>query len=311
MRATLRFYWLEDNMSTDSTFFTRLQEKIEHSQRIAVSCHTSPDGDALGSSLAIVAVLKQLWKNVDHRVPDEASETFAFMPYICTSQVGQIPANHSYDLIITTDTSWKNRSVLQDLSEQMIASDLCRFIDHHESNLRPKENLFNSPDTSSACELVANRLIQRQPELIDTDIATLLYTWMVTDTGNFRRWEHPASTHALVSRLHEFGADRKSVELGLYRSLNTDALQLIGLFLSRVTNHWSVYYSYLKKSELDEKNTDMRSLTSWSSLLYNLKNPDWVYCVMRLIDTDDDEQCIKISLRTSSDTINVTKKRHE
>ena len=300
-------------MST--AFFEQLQSSITNAKHIAVTCHVNPDGDALWSSLPIVILLRALWKSVDHRIPTDISEWLTWMSSLSwvESNVGQLLENHWYDLVITTDTSTIDRSCLQEITQDALGSSMYWFIDHHQSNTVPQWNLFNIANSSSTCEIVANRLMNWKPNQITSTMATLLYTWMVTDTWNFRWWEDAASTHQTVSKLYEYNIDRQIVELSLYRALSPAQLELIWMFLTRIKHHNSVYYSHLYKSEVDAKGTDMRALTVWTSLLYALNNAEWVYLTMRCVDNPVDwpnfdpdvQECIKISLRTASEKINV------
>lgn len=195
----------------------RLRDLVVTSSRIVILPHTAPDGDALGSTLALRSVLQSLHpdKNICVISPDLVEQYLGWMPEVdkllhyTTSSDEAIAAIAEADLLIHMDHNQRSRLRYQPLVEAVTKSSAQSIlIDHH---LYPEAGFavcFSYPGISSTCELVLS-LVQALgwQEYISPASATLLLTGIVTDTGRFMYGCFAPDLYHRVSDLLSLGAD--------------------------------------------------------------------------------------------------------
>lgn len=211
----------------------RFLKIIYDSKKVVLTCHVRPDGDALGSTLGMLHLLKTLGKDATVIVPDQPPRTLSFLPGFknlaiytrhdpyCTRLAGEA------DLIICCDFNKPSR---QDQLETLIQSAQCTkvLIDHHEEPDYFADLTFSYPDMSSTCELVF-RIVAAMglyPEL-NKDAAECLLTGIITDTRNFTVNVNDLDIYEILIKLLEKGVDKnKIVKLALNtRSLSSLKIQ--------------------------------------------------------------------------------------
>ncbi len=222
----------------DDRTIKKLQAIINGVQTIAITCHKSPDGDALGSSLALCHVLRRLGKDAVVVTPDMAPRALEFIPGI-------------RDLIVFTKHEARARKALNDaqvifcldfnslhridrLGEIIIPLNTRRvLIDHHLDPEDAFDVMVSFPEASSTCELVFRVLMQMGLlRLMDRHAASCLYVGLLTDTGGFAySCDNPEFFEILASIMR-----RRIDRVNLYnKALNTfsaDSLRLQGYAIS-------------------------------------------------------------------------------
>ena len=175
----------------DEQTINRLRSLINGVQRIVITCHKSPDGDALGSTLALCHVLRRLGKDAVVVTPDMAPRSLEFVPGVRDIVVftkHELRARHvlkEAQLVFCLDFNAIHRiDRLGELIEPLAARRV--LIDHH---LDP-EDIFDVsisfPEASSTCELVYRVLMQMGLlRFLDRQAASCLYVGLLTDTGGF------------------------------------------------------------------------------------------------------------------------------
>ena len=154
--------------------------ELRRCDTILIPVHKSPDGDALGSQLALMRALEKLNKSVTAHNLDPVPEIYRFLPGSVKIKTGS-PAEGRYDALVVLDSE-PNRTGLFDGS---YPSDTLIDIDHHITNTLEWKLSWLDPDASATGEMVY-RLIKGLGVTIDRDIALCLYTAIFTDTGSFR-----------------------------------------------------------------------------------------------------------------------------
>ena len=161
---------------------SRIDSLLQGVRTAAISGHINPDGDCIGSCLAMYCYIKDNYPMIDAAVYlQEPQPVFGFLKG--TDEIRTAPDKEKhFDLLILLDISDINRvkegSVLIPNSEKI----LC--IDHHRTNTGfGCDYFFNEPDASSACEVLCTLM---DPEKISYDCAKALYTGIVHDTGVFK-----------------------------------------------------------------------------------------------------------------------------
>ncbi|WP_407307822.1 DHH family phosphoesterase [Desulfosporosinus sp. SB140] len=176
-------------------------EVLRKAPSVALFSHVSPDGDCLGSMLAIGQALELMGKTVTFFNPDFVPAALAFLPG--SDRIKQsLPDPKPQTLVFVDCTDLQRVSLAPDyLMDSTVVN-----IDHHISN-----QLFGHfnwvDDQASACAEVALSLIKQLGVTINREIATNLYTAIVTDSGCFQYGSTTANTHRLTAELIEVGLD--------------------------------------------------------------------------------------------------------
>lgn len=236
-----------------SEMFERSRQLIEGASSIAVSGHTDPDGDALGSVLAVTALIEGLWP--DKRVaPLLANDrpvpaNLAFLPdadrLTPAARYAQAP-----DLFISLDTPTKAR--LADSAEVLGRAGASLCLDHHPVVEDFCDWSFSQPAAASCADVVFDFSRHLGAELT-VPLAQCLLAGIITDTGRFQYQN--TDVHALTSAaaLIEAGADPSQVCLHVYQSKTMAQLKLQQVVLERLALACSgeLAYSYVLQSDFD------------------------------------------------------------
>ncbi|MDE5592720.1 MAG: bifunctional oligoribonuclease/PAP phosphatase NrnA, partial [Clostridiales bacterium] len=185
---------------------------IKAADSILICGHIRPDGDCVGSALAMYGICKKLGKNVDVACADGVSPaTYAFLPNF--DKLNALKED-KYDLFIAVDCA--NESRLGDMFKFVSSSKYSIKIDHH-----PSENnycKYNYVDSSacSTCAIIFE--LFEDSGLIDCDIAKALYTGLSTDTGHFMHSNTTPKVFGIAKKLSEYGFDVGAVNHDIYCS---------------------------------------------------------------------------------------------
>ena len=173
--------------------------EIQISEKIVILTHEAPDGDAIGSSLAIKLALKQLGKESDVIIP-EYSKKFSFLP--CADEILLESDIKEYDLAIAMDCGDFKR--LKCGEEYFSTAKSKVQIDHHGSNTMFGDFNFVNPASPACCEILAE-MFGYYGINIDKEIGTCLVTGIITDTGGFRYPKTSAETFEFTAELLRLG----------------------------------------------------------------------------------------------------------
>jgi phosphoesterase RecJ-like protein len=208
----------------DEKTIERLRALINGVQRIAITCHKSPDGDALGSSLALCHVLRRLGKQAVVVTPDMAPKSLEFIPGVRELVVftkHEARARRELtdaQLIFCLDYNSLHRidrlgEIIEPLNTKRV------LIDHHLDPDDAFDVAISVPDASSTCELVFRVLMQLGLlRMVDRHAASCLYVGLLTDTGGFAySCDNPEFYEVLAALMR-----RRFDRIGLYnKALNT------------------------------------------------------------------------------------------
>lgn len=215
-----------------------LQQFLDKSQNIVITCHMSPDGDAIGSTLGMAILLSELGKKPLVITPDKAPADLSFLPEFdkiiayteSKEQADKAIANA--DLIFCLDYNGLNR--IADMATPM-ANATCPkvMIDHH---LHPDEFcdvVISYPVMTSTCELLFRVLYQMNLlDKVNTDAASCIYTGMMTDTGNFSYNSNHAELYLIVAELVRKGIDKDRICKLAMRTNSENRIRLNGYALA-------------------------------------------------------------------------------
>ncbi|NMB09806.1 MAG: bifunctional oligoribonuclease/PAP phosphatase NrnA [Tissierellia bacterium] len=201
---------------------------IENSKNIAIISHMSPDGDNLGSLLAMYLALKKEGKKVIGLELDEIPKYLNFLPKIEELSNNE---NLNIDTLITVDCA--NTKLLGELGRKVFDNSKNIInIDHHKTNENYGDLNIVDSKISSTCELVTNMFIDLNISF-DSEISTALFTGICTDTGRFLYNSTTQDTFKIASLLIENGADKNFIMERLFQSHDLLARKLSTQILSK------------------------------------------------------------------------------
>ncbi len=205
-----------------------LSEKLKSERTLALFCHIRPDGDSIGSALALSLALKNLGKRVDVFCDDQIPSRFFFLnePKNIKNKIDF----NDYSAFVAIDCGDINRlgSFALDFSKCKNTYN----IDHHISNDRyAKVNYV--VDLASNCENIYALLIEMGVE-ITQDIANHLMLGVMTDTGGFKHKNVTAETLAVASSLKVKGADINSIYYHMFTAQSKERAKLFGVVMSKI-----------------------------------------------------------------------------
>lgn len=208
--------------------------QIQSAKRILIVSHANPDGDAIGSTLALGVGLQQLGKQVVMYNQDPLPYSLQFLPHL-SELVHQLPAAKDVDLTIMVDCSQPKRIGKE---FEALAPDLhLMMIDHHLVNEAVGEHNYIDP-TAAATGHVVYDVLLKMGARITPEIATLVYTTVVMDTGFFRHANTTADVFALSAELVRLGVNPAQVSQGILDSCPPAQLRLLPLVLETVEFHF-------------------------------------------------------------------------
>ena len=218
----------------DEKAIERLRAMINGVQRIAITCHKSPDGDALGSTLALCHVLRRLGKDAVVVTPDMAPRSLEFIPGV-------------HDIVVFTKHELRARHVLQEaqliccldfnamkridrLAEIIEPLKTPRvLIDHHLGPEDVFDLAISFPEASSTCELVFRVLMQLGLlKFMDRYTASCLYVGLLTDTGGFAYSCENPEFYEIVASVMRRRFDRITLYNKAMNTFSADSLRLQG-----------------------------------------------------------------------------------
>ena len=295
-------------MKKDS--FLKFKSLLKTTKNIVIITHWSPDGDAMGSSLALYLFLKKLKKNVSVIVPNEYPEFLKWMPgdkqviNFSLNRKKALSALNKSDLIFTLDFNSLKR--IEKLGEHLAIVKAPKvLIDHHQQPENYASYYFYDVKACSTCELIYDFITGLGgKKLIDKQIAACLYTGLMTDTGSFRYPSVTANTHLVISELLKTGIIPANIHSAIYDTYSEDRMRLLGYALSEkmtVLENSPVAYIALTSTELKEfnfKKGDTEGLVNYPFSIKGIK-----VCVLF---NESEEGYIKISFR-SKGKIDVNK----
>lgn len=228
-------------------------ELIRAADTIAISGHTNPDGDALGSVLGLGLALRRHFplKRVTTLLADDAPipRVYRFLP----GSEDLVPATRyteDPDLFISVDAPSLER--LEDSAAVARRTASCLTIDHHPAREEFADAVIRRPEAAATAVLVADMLAAAHIEL-DPAIATCLFCGIVTDTGRFQYQNANPESFACAARLVAAGADPSRVALEVYQSQRLEYLHLEAVVLGRIRTaaEGRVAYSYATSDDLE------------------------------------------------------------
>ena len=266
-----------------------MKELIENAKHIVIFTHMAPDGDAMGSSLAMYHWLRDRFAvrsetanavrpadgllDVTVIVPNAFPAFFNWMPGADTIRIYENDAKKCDPLIAEADlficTDFNDPKRIGPMGDKMMANPCPKIlIDHHLNPVDFADEVHSHPEASSSCEIVY-RLIaddrfavgplhcktansDRPLTLLDTDIATCIYTGLMTDTGNFSFNSTNCELYEMIAELVRAGIKKDEIYNAVFNQYSADRVRLTGYALYKKMRIYPDYHLALITLSADE-----------------------------------------------------------
>ncbi|RED47565.1 DHH family phosphoesterase [Seonamhaeicola aphaedonensis] len=292
-----------------------IKQLLSSPKKIIIVPHKNPDGDAIGSSLGLLNYLLKGNHKAQVITPNDYPGFLKWMPNEVSilkhdSQTKQCDdLINEADIIFTLDFNAFHRT--GNMEAVLTESKALKImIDHHQSPDDYATYMYSDVSMSSTCEMIYNFIdMLGDLDLVDADIATCLYTGIMTDTGSFRFSSTTSTTHRIVANLIEKGANNAKIHDNIYDTNSYNKLQLLGCALNnlKVIPESRTAYITLSQDELNQYNYtkgDTEGVVNYGLSL------DGIVLAAIFIE-DKQEGIIKISLRSKGNfSVNDMSRTH-
>ena len=270
-------------------------DEIKKADTIAILVHENPDGDAVGSALAMELALKQLNKEADVIIPEFPKE-FEFLPDADKIKTGTDVT--SYDLVLTLDCA--SIKLINNCIDYFENAKTKVAIDHHSSNTMFADYNFVDQEAPACAQLLLVIFGYYNIE-VTKEIGTCILTGIITDTGGFRYEGVTAETFRFVAELCEKGVKVSQVYDKVYSSKTRAKFELHKIALDReeFLEDGKIAFTYITKA--DEERVGAKN-GDYDGIVENGRDVEGVEVSIFLRETD---KGIKVSLR-SKDYVNVS-----
>ena len=271
-------------------------KQIQKAEKIVILTHESPDGDAVGSSLAMKLIVEKLEKTADVIIP-EYSRLFNFLPSAEAIMTDSEIKN--YDLAISVDCATLKRMAKKEYFENAKSTIV---IDHHGSNTMYGDLNYVNPASPACCEVLAGMLKYYEID-ITKDIGTCLMTGIITDTGGFRHVGITPETFEFTADLIRLGVDVPDI---YKRTLNTKTranFELSKRVMDRmeILEDGKVTFTYMNKKDEEEVGAEPGDHEGLVEIGRDIEGVE----VSIFIRQKENEEAYKISMR-SGNKVNVS-----
>ncbi len=224
---------------------TEVLKHIERRERFVLTSHARPDGDAIGSVLACAQILRSMGKQAQVVLSDGVPRIYERLPFTDTV-VQATELNGDYEAAIILECDSIQRTRLAGLETRFLIS-----IDHHVSG-RPFAHVnWIDPAACATGEMVF-RLAREAGVPLSPEIATCLYTAVLTDTGSFMFAGVNEHTFALARELVLAGADPATCARNIYFSHPTSKMRLLGAALSNLHREGPLAWIWVTRDQMDK-----------------------------------------------------------
>lgn len=294
--------------------FSKVNDLLSGRKKILVTSHANPDGDAIGSLLALYHFLTAMGHEVSAMVPDAFPDFLDWLPgrdniLFYNSQKDVCDALFaSSQVVFSLDYNAPSR--IHDAAEAFTASQALKIlIDHHiDPHVESFDHCISTTDVSSTCELLYQFLKQLDHRLINHDIAACIFVGILTDTGSFSYNCNFPATFMIVAELIRTGIDTNRINQLIYANNTESRLRLLGYALSEklvVVPRLHTAYISLSRQEMNSynyKTGDTEGLVNYALGIRNIR-----FAVL----FTERENKIRISFRSKGDfSVNDFARKH-
>ncbi len=282
--------------------FKELQEFLSQPKNIVIIGHRNPDGDAVGSTLGLKHYFDKKGHTTQVLMPNEYPDFLHWIPGSETvkrfdrQNTQSVKALAKSDIVFLLDFNALHRvgTDVQNTLEKY-ENDFA-LIDHHQ---QPDDFKYMYSDTtmSSTCQMVYNFIVMMgDTDLIDKNIATCLYTGIMTDTGSFRFRSTTSTTHRIIADLIDKGAENDRIHSNVHDANSYSRLLLLGQALSNMKVLPEYKTAFITLTEEEKKRFNFEKGDTEGVVNYALSLKGIVFAAIFIEDVE--QGIIKMSLRS-------------
>lgn len=270
-----------------------IAEVLDGVKTMAIAGHIRPDGDCVGSCMALYAYIRKWFLEIQADIYLETPKpVFGYLAYMDEVK-SEASGEKEYDLFVTCDVSARDRLAVAGEYFEKAKKTVC--IDHHVSNLGFANINHILPDGSSSCEVLYGLL---DPEKVDREIAQAVYTGIIHDTGVFQYSCTSPETMRIAGELMKTGFDfTELIEKSFYRKTYIQN-QVMGRVLAEsiLLLDGKCIVGYMKKKDMDFYGVDGADL---DGIVSQLRLTEGVEAAIFIYEKNTQE--FKVSLRSNGE----------
>lgn len=292
-----------------------LKNQIHINSKVSIIGHKNPDGDALGSTLGLSLFLKELGISSQVIMPNSFPDFLKWLPSVdnvlCydSNKAECEKILQDSDIVFTLDFNHLGRTGdLGEFLEKLKATFV--MIDHHQEPSGYADFMLVDTSIASTCELVHEFITTEYSEInLTAEVASCLYTGIMTDTGSFRFPSTTSKTHRIIADLIDAGADNSQIHQNTFDNNAVSRLHLLGKALQnlKVLEELNTAFIYLSQEDLNSnkfKKGDTEGFVNYALSLKGIK-----FAVIFI--EHKAENIIKISFRSIGDfDVNTFARNH-
>ena len=246
---------------------SQVLSQIEQRDRFVLTSHARPDGDAVGSSLGFSQILRSMGKQAEVVLRDGVPRIYHSLPY-ADKVVKAERVNGNYQAAIILECDSIQRTRLQGLEDRFLIN-----IDHHAS-ARPFAHVnWIDPKAVATAEMIY-RLAREAGVQISAEIATCLYTAVLTDTGSFMFAGTNEHTFELARELVLAGADPARCARNIYFGHSTAKMRLLGAALSKLQREGPLGWISVSQEQMERcqaREEDCEGLVNYALSIHDVE----------------------------------------
>lgn len=284
-----------------SKYTKELSKLFSSSENILLICHINPDGDAIGSQIALYQCLRAQGKNVNMMAPNYIQEFLKWMDdaslikIFIRERMKCKKLIEEADLIVMLDFNQADR--LGEAKDLVLASRAIKVvIDHHLDPGNFSDLIISDPSKCSTSELVHEIVCEMNWEqFINRTYAEALYVGIITDTGNFEHGSYSSRTLRIVADFLDKGIEKGKILNLIYNNFSSGRIRLQGFALNKrmvVLPEYKTAYIFLTKNDLAEYNYTKGDTEGFVNLPLSIKG---IHFSALFIEKDN---FIKLSFRS-------------
>lgn len=289
--------WNADLKKRDESLVT-LCRALKKKDHFILASHVNPEGDAVGSILALESLLRRLGKKTLIVCEDPFPERLHCLPSKRWNQAKDVPLSRQFDALVVADCPTLERI---GLVQRFLTPKTEIFnIDHHVSNVRFGHHNYIQPSASAAGEVVYD-IFKRFEMKLNQEEATALYVAISTDTGSFKYSNTTVKSHQIASELIQTGIDIEKINDFLYATYSLEKIQLYSRLLAKVRTSLdgTIAWVGLTRSDLKRTGATYEDTEGFIDFLKYIKEVQFSF-FMSEMDGPEDGQ-VRVSFRSKGD----------
>ena len=263
---------------------------LSKAKRVGIFTHESPDGDAIGSSLALYMGLRQLKKEVDI-IADKYSDSFLFLSSL--DKIKEVGTG-DYDVCVALDCADRRR--LFDVNNSFDKANFTISIDHHASNTFYANYNYVEDRSPAACKTLV-KILRRLSVNFTKEIGEALMTGIITDSGGFRYETVDDETFEFAAQMLDVGVNISDIYLRTFDIQTKSQFKLTSIATSRLkfVSQGRIAITYITEADIKETNA---KIGDHEGIVNVGRNVEGVYVSIFL---REDKNGYKVSFRSNNE----------